>query len=277
MAEGPACLADMDFERRFGGLARLYGAVGAAHIRSAHVVVVGVGGVGSWAAEALARSGVARLTLIDLDHVSESNVNRQVHALSSTLGLAKVMAMQERIAQINPVCKVVGIEEFVDADNWPSLLPAGADAVIDACDQVRAKVALAAWARQSRALFISVGAAGGKRQAHLVDIDDLSAATHDPLLAQLRTRLRNEHGAPRGLPKGGKRMGVACVFSREAVMQPVRLNAQSDEIASDAARDGSLNCHGYGSVVSVTATFGQCAAGWVLDKISLGAVLKPEN
>ena len=273
MADGRAGLEDMDFERRFGGLARLYGAVGAARIRSSHLVVVGVGGVGSWAAEALARSGVGRLTLIDLDHVSESNINRQVHALQDTLGQAKVIAMQARIAQINPLCKVVGIEEFVDVGNWPSLLPAGADAVIDACDQVRAKVALAAWARQSKSLFISVGAAGGKRQAHLVDIDDLSAVTHDPLLAQLRTRLRNEHGAPRGLPKGGKRMGVACVFSREAVVQP----AQSDDVPNDAAKDGTLNCHGYGSVVSVTATFGQCAAGWVLDKISLGAALQSEN
>ena len=147
-----------DLERRFGGLARLYGAAGAARIRTAHAVVVGVGGVGSWAAEALARSGVGRLTLIDLDHVSESNINRQVHALDSTLGQAKVMAMQERIAQINPQCKVACVEEFVDADNWLQLLPKDADAVIDACDQVRAKVALAAWARQSKALFISTSA-----------------------------------------------------------------------------------------------------------------------
>lgn len=262
-----------DLERRFGGLARLYGAAGAARIRTAHAVVVGVGGVGSWAAEALARSGVGRLTLIDLDHVSESNINRQVHALDSTLGQAKVMAMQERIAQINPQCKVACVEEFVDADNWLQLLPKDADAVIDACDQVRAKVALAAWARQSKALFISVGAAGGKRHAHLVDIDDLSAATHDPLLAQVRTRLRKEHGAPRGAPNGGKRIAIACVFSREAVMQPAQLDASG----RDTAQDGTLNCHGYGSVVSVTATFGHCAAGWVLDKISNDQASKPEN
>lgn len=258
-----------DLERRFGGLARLYGAAGAARIRTAHAVVVGVGGVGSWAAEALARSGVGRLTLIDLDHVSESNINRQVHALDSTLGQAKVTAMQERIAQINPLCEVACVEEFVDANNWLQLLPPGAHAVIDACDQVRAKVALAAWARESDTLFISVGAAGGKRQGHLVDIDDLSAATHDPLLAQVRTRLRKEHGAPRE----GKRIGVACVFSREAVMQ----SAQLDASGRDTAQDGTLNCHGYGSVVSVTATFGHCAAGWVLDKISNGPASKPEN
>jgi tRNA threonylcarbamoyladenosine dehydratase len=266
MFESVASGTDLNFERRFAGLARLYGAAGAARIRTAHIVVVGIGGVGSWAAEALARSGVGRLTLIDLDHVSESNINRQVHALDSTLGQAKVTAMRERIAQINPPCEVVGIEEFVDADNWLQLLPTGADAVIDACDQVRAKVALAAWARESKTMFISVGAAGGKRQAHLVDIDDLSAVTHDPLLAQLRTRLRKEHGAPRE----GKKIGVSCVFSREAVMAPGATDSDSDS-------DGTLNCHGYGSVVSVTATFGQCAAGWVLDKISRATASEPEN
>lgn len=272
-----APFADFDIERRFGGLARLYGVAGAARIRAAHVVVVGVGGVGSWAAEALARSGVGHLTLIDLDHVSESNINRQVHALDTTLGQAKVVAMRERMAHINPLCGVTCIEDFVDADNWLALLRQGADAVIDACDQVRAKTAMAAWARQAQTAFISVGAAGGKRQAHLVDIDDLSAVTHDPLLAQLRTRLRNNHGAPRGMPKGGKRIGVACVFSREAVMQPARLDAPSIAQAIEAVPDGTLNCHGYGSVVSVTATFGLCAAGWVLDKISLGAPSKLEN
>ena len=271
MAEGIVDTTEADLERRFGGLARLYGAAGAARIRTAHVVVVGVGGVGSWAAEALARSGVGGLTLIDLDHVSESNINRQVHALSNTLGQAKVVAMQARIAQINPSCQVVCIEEFVDADNWLALLPQTANAVIDACDQVRAKTAMAAWARQSHTLFISAGAAGGKRQAHLVDIDDLSATTHDPLLAQLRTRLRQDHGAPRGTPKGGKRIGIACVFSREALMQPAHLTVSGQEAAQDAETDATLNCHGYGSVVSVTATFGQCAAGWLLDKISLNA------
>ena len=270
MAEEVATTTEIDFERRFGGLARLYGAAGAARIRNAHAVVVGGGGVGSWAAEALARSGVGRLTLIDLDHVSESNINRQVHALGSTLGQAKVIAMQARIAQINPTCQVLCIEEFVDADNWLQLLPADADAVVDACDQVRAKTTMAAWARQSKTLFISVGAAGGKRWAHLVDIDDLSATTHDPLLAQLRTRLRKEHGAPRE----GKKMGVSCVFSREAVMAPGAANNGSEP---DATLDATLNCHGYGSVVSVTATFGQCAAGWVLDKISSGPASRPTN
>jgi tRNA threonylcarbamoyladenosine dehydratase len=266
-----------DLERRFGGLARLYGAAGAGKIRAAHIVVVGLGGVGSWAAEALARSGVARLTLVDLDHIAESNINRQVHAISSTLGQAKVQAMRERIARIHPGCDVHCVEEFVDADNWPSI--AGLDArgddavsVIDACDQVRAKTAMAAWAMRNKVNFISVGAAGGKRHAHKVDIEDLSLVTHDPLLAQLRYRLRKEQGAAR---KG--KIGVACVFSREAVLQPAAVvpdisaeDAVLDacEVQDHAQSDGSLNCHGYGSVVTVTSTFGLCAAGWLLGKIA---------
>lgn len=267
-----------DLERRFGGLARLYGQLGAQRIRSAHVVVVGIGGVGSWTAEALARSGVAAITLIDLDHVSESNINRQIHALDGTLGQAKVEAMRERIAQINPHCRVTCIEDFVEPGNWPGLpgLVLDADpqqplAVVDACDQVKAKAALAAWALQrSDVHFISVGAAGGKRHAHRVEIEDLSQTTHDPLLAQLRYRLRKQAGAAR---LGA--IGIACVFSRESVLQPQSADTVSDisdiKLVDDkegAASDGTLNCHGYGSVVSVTSTFGVCAAGWVLDKIA---------
>ena len=254
-------LESADLERRFGGLARLYGAEGAKKIRAARVVVVGIGGVGSWAAEALARSGIARLTLIDLDHIAESNINRQIHALGSTLGQSKVQAMRDRILDINPDCDVCCIEEFVDAANWPGIaqLDDYADAslsVLDACDQVKAKTAMAAWALQNNANFITVGAAGGKRHAHKVEIDDLALTTHDPLLAQLRYRLRKEHGAARQ----GK-IGANCVFSRESVAQPAA-NTQTPQI------DNSLNCHGYGSVVSVTATFGISAAGWLLDKIA---------
>ncbi len=256
----PLDTGEADLRRRFGGLERLYGVAGAAAIARAHVAVVGVGGVGSWAAEALARSGVGEITLVDLDHVAESNINRQIHALTETVGQAKVQAMRERIGRIHPGCTVQGIEDFVEPDNWPALLPHDVDAVIDACDSVRAKEAMAAWAlRQKRVIFISVGAAGGKRLAHAVDIDDLARCTHDPLLAQLRYRLRKFHGAPRE----GKTLGVRCVFSREAVAPPDPSCA-----LGDAAGDGSLNCHGYGSVVSVTATFGQCAAGWVLDQIA---------
>lgn len=275
-----AAIIPADLDRRFGSLVRLYGAAGAQRIRAAHIVVVGLGGVGSWAAEAAARSGVARLTLVDLDHIAESNINRQVHALDNTVGQAKVQAMRERIAQINPSCKVDCIEEFVDAVNWPEVLALGAGfdyaqlAVIDACDQVKAKTSMAAWAIKNKATLISVGAAGGKRLAHRVDIEDVSLVTHDPLLAQMRYRLRKEHGASRQ----GK-IGVACVFSREAVLQPAAAKALDPqetcaldtlEAPGDGATpsDGSLNCHGYGSIVSVTSTFGLCAAGWVLDKIA---------
>ena len=255
--------ADVDHARRFGGLDRLYGSAGAARIRSSHVMVIGIGGVGSWAVEALARSGVGRITMVDMDHVSESNINRQVHATQTTLGQSKIVAMQERINLINPACKVSCIDDFVTPENWQFIVSSGVNVIIDACDQVHAKVAMAAWAMKhtgnkvNKPLFISVGAAGGKRLAHLVDIDDLSKTTHDPLLAQLRYRLRKEHGAARE----GKKIGLTCVFSKEAVLQP-------DRTADVAVADNTLNCSGYGSVVSVTATFGQCAAGWAMDKLA---------
>ena len=243
---------------RFGGLERLYGMSGAKQIRNAHIAVVGIGGVGSWAVEALARSGVGKLTLIDFDHIAESNINRQIHALDNTLGMSKVLAMQQRIVHINPQCLVKCIDEFVTPENWPTILNTQVDAVIDACDQIKAKTAMAAWAMDRKTVFITVGAAGGKRAAHKVDIEDLSLATHDPLLTQLRYRLRREHQAPRDK----KKIGVSCVYSKESVA-PADASCQ---IEGDT--DGSLNCHGYGSVVSVTATFGQCAAGWVIDKVS---------
>ena len=242
-----------DPERRFGGLRRLYGDAGYERIRAARVAVVGLGGVGSWAAEALARSGVASLTLIDLDHVSESNINRQVQAVGATIGQSKVQALRERVADIHPGCELIGIEEFADEGNWPALLPRPVDVVIDACDQVRAKCAIAAWALQTGAGLVVVGAAGGKRQPQAVQVDDLALVTHDPLLASLRQRLRKQYGAARA-----GRMGVQCVFSREAVAAP--------EQASDV--DGSLNCHGYGSSVGVTATFGMVAASLALEFIA---------
>lgn len=256
---------DDSFERRFGGLRRLYGVEGSQRIFDAHVVVVGIGGVGSWAVEALARSGVRRLTLIDLDHVSESNINRQIHALEPTLGQAKAEAMRERIALFHPTCVVDVIDDFVTPDNWPGLLdtlpggPSTPSALVDACDQVRAKTALANWALSNGVPLVTVGAAGGKRLAQAVEVADLADTTHDPLLAQLRYRLRKHHGGARA-----GRMGVACVFSREAVAPPDASCGLEDS-------DGSLNCHGYGSAVSVTATFGLCAAGWVMNTLAAGA------
>ncbi len=244
--------------RRFGGISRLYGAAGADAIARAHVAVAGIGGVGSWAAEALARSGVGQITLIDLDHVAESNINRQIHATDATLGQAKVLAMQERIASFHPQCRVHAVDAFVEPDNWPAVLPAPVDAVIDACDQMAAKTAMATWARAEKATFVTVGAAGGKQSPWLVEVDDLARATHDPLLAQLRQRLRKWHQGPRD----GKSFGLACVFSREPVQRPAAAGCETDAV------DSSLNCQGYGSSVTVTATFGLCAAGWVLQQLA---------
>ncbi len=259
-----SALPEADVQRRFAGLERLYGVNGAAQIRAAHIAVIGIGGVGSWAAEALARSGVDKITLIDFDQVAESNINRQVHADSLSVGKAKVLAMQERIALLNPSCKVHAIEEFATPENWEQLSSARFDAVLDCCDQQKTKTALAAWAlaqqkqfKRQAPLFITVGAAGGKRRADKVEIADLSETTHDPLLSDLRYRLRKQHGAARG-----QRIGISCVFSKEAVAPP-------DPSCAIEDADGSLNCHGYGSVVSVTASFGMCAAGWVMDQLAL--------
>jgi len=257
------------FERRFGGLRRLYGVEGAQRIFDAHVVVVGVGGVGSWTVEALARSGVRELTLIDMDHVSDSNFNRQIHAMAPTLGQAKAEAMRDRISHFHPGCKINVIDDFVTPENWPALLHAGTNldhldghqpiesfAVVDACDQVRAKTSMAAWALAHSVPFVTVGAAGGKRESQRVEVIDLADVTHDPLLAKLRYGLRRHHGGARA-----GRMRVACVCSRETVAPP-------DASCEMASTDGSLNCHGYGSLVSVTATFGMCAAGWVLNALA---------
>jgi tRNA A37 threonylcarbamoyladenosine dehydratase len=211
--------------------------------------------VGSWAAEALARSGVAALTLIDLDHVAESNINRQIQALGATLGQAKVQALRERIADIHPDCVVHGVEAFVDEANWPALLPETVDVVIDACDQVRAKAAMAAWSLATRTAFVVVGAAGGKREPQAVQVDDLAQVTHDPLLASLRQRLRQHHGAARS-----GAIGLRCVFSREAVRAP----------EGGGAVGAGLHCHGYGSSVGVTATFGMVAANLALESRLVG-------
>ena len=263
---------EADLERRFGGLKRLYGAAGYARVRAARVAVVGLGGVGSWAVEALARSGVAQLVLVDLDHVAESNVNRQVQAVGATIGMSKAEALARRIADIHPGCRVHGVEEFADETNWPGLLPVEVDAVIDACDQSRAKLMLADWARRTRMPFVTCGAAGGKQRAERVEIDDLHATTHDPLLASLRQRLRARHGAPRS-----GRMGVRCVFSRESVAPPAvdDEDAACDIDPSAVRRDNSLNCHGYGSTVTVTATFGLAAAGEVIAQLIAAKARRP--
>ncbi len=252
-----------DHSRRFGGIERLYGAGALLRLAAAHVVVVGIGGVGSWSAEALARSGVGRLTLIDLDHVAESNVNRQIQALESTFGAAKVAAMKDRIAAINPACVVDTVEEFIDETNLATLIPP-CDAVIDAIDQVRAKAALIAWCRRVGIRVVTTGAAGGRTDPTQIEVIDLSRTTQDALASKVRARLRKDYGFPRD-PK--KKFGVECVFSPQQIRRIASTN--SCAVEGDAVDDAidpaaGLNCAGYGSSVAVTASFGFAAAARVL-------------
>lgn len=248
-------MSDPDPQRRFSGIDRLHGHGTLARLAAAHVCVVGIGGVGSWAAEALARSGVGRLTLIDLDHVAESNVNRQIQALTETLGQAKVLAMRQRIAAINPACVVTTIEDFVTAENAATLLPA-CDAVVDAIDQVRPKAAMIAHCRRTKIPVVTTGGAGGRTDPARLKVDDLSRTTQDALASKLRALLRKDYGFPRE-PK--KKFGVACVYSDEPIRRPVAAACDIDEPGLHG-----LSCAGYGSSVCVTAAFGFAAAARVL-------------
>lgn len=250
--------------RRFGGIDRVYGAGALVRLATAHVCVIGIGGVGSWAAEALARSGVGVITLIDLDHLAESNFNRQIHALESTLGAAKVAAMRARIAEINPVCVVNTVEAFVDEANVAALLPV-CDAVIDAIDNVRAKAALIAHCRRVGIRIVTTGGAGGRIDPTRVEVSDLSRTVQDALASKVRARLRKEYGFTRD-PK--KKFGVDCVCSQEQIRRPA--GAAPRGTASHNLCDGpvdataGLACAGYGSSVAVTASFGFAAAARVL-------------
>lgn len=256
---------DIDFERRFGGIARLYGAAGLERLQAAHVCVVGIGGVGSWVAEALARSAVGRITMIDLDNVAESNINRQIHALSGTLGQAKVSAMAERIAQINPYCRVTEVEDFLTADNLGEMIGARRfDYVIDAIDNVRAKTALIAYCREQGISLITIGGAGGQMDPTRIEIRDLSRTEQEPLLAKVRKRLRAHHGFPRG-PKS--KFGIDAVFSTEPLRFPEPVSSCVIDDANAPAVTG-LNCAGFGSSMVVTASFGLVAAAQVLRKLA---------
>jgi len=255
-------VAEVDYPRRFGGLARLYGAEGLVRLAAAHVCVIGIGGVGSWAAEALARSAVGRLTLIDPDHVAESNLNRQIHALEDTLGQAKVAAMAARIAAIHPGCRVTAQEVLLEPGNVADWVPADADYVLDAIDSVPAKLALVRLCQGRGQRLICVGGAGGKLDPTQLKIDDLARASQDPLLAKLRSQLRRQHG----YPGGGRKMGVECVYSSEALRRPPAPSCAS----SPSEGLHGLNCAGYGSVMTVTAAFGLFAAGRVLNRLAAG-------
>lgn len=249
-----------DYARRFGGVGRLYGEAAWQSFQHKHIVVVGIGGVGSWAVEGLARNAIGKLTLIDLDHLAESNINRQLPALEENLGKAKVIAMQQRIAQINPACQVHAIEEFVTADNVAALISADADAVIDAVDDVKAKLALILHCRQQKIPIVTAGGAGGRVDPSKIKFADLAFVQGDRLLAKVRNQLRRDYGYAKVANKGKakpSKMGVCAVYSDEVVQTP------DNSCATDSALTG-LNCAGYGSSVCVTAPFGFMAAAQVM-------------
>ena len=262
----PADLPDAaDVGRRFGGIARLYGQPALERFRAAHVCVIGVGGVGSWIVEALARSAVGALTLIDLDNVAESNINRQVQALSATIGQSKIDALAERIAQINPYCNVTLVEDFITADNLGQLIGTGTfDYVIDAIDSARDKAALIAYCRQHAIALITIGGAGGQTDPTKIAVRDLSKTEQEPLLKRVRKLLRTHYGFPRGEKN---KFNVDAVFSMEPLQFPAVAGAQNDGDGGSAGITG-INCAGFGSSVVVTASFGMVAAAHLLRKLA---------
>jgi len=239
-------------DRRFSGIARLYGEAGAQAIASARLCVVGVGGVGSWVVEALARSGVGGLTLIDMDHVTESNINRQLPALESTLGRAKIGVLAERVVQINPACEITLVDDFISSDNLALLLEQAYDWVLDCIDNARVKAAMIAWCRMRGRRIVTVGAAGGQIDTTRVRVSDLRRTEQDALLARTRRILRQQAGFPRSFD-------VPAVWSDE----PVRT-------VDNCTNDGSLNCAGFGACMPVTAAFGMAAAAHVLRDLAEG-------
>ncbi len=260
-------LAQADHARRFGGTARLWGDAGLSALQQAHVVVIGIGGVGSWAAECLARTGLGQLTLIDLDVIALSNVNRQIHAQDSTLGANKVDVMAQRIGSYAPACKVKTVDEWITPSNVADLVPASANVIIDCIDQVAAKSALAVLCHARGQALIVCGAAGGKTDLAKLAVADLAHVSHDPLLASLRTRLRKQHGftpAPRNNRDTAKAMGLACVFVAQTVAKPINASCNTDAQAVNAH---TLNCAGYGSVMHMTATMGLRAAAWAIERV----------
>jgi tRNA threonylcarbamoyladenosine dehydratase len=239
---------------------RLYGKKSLARLRASHVAVIGVGGVGSWAVEALARSGIGRLTLVDADEVCVSNVNRQLPALDGEIGLAKVEVLARRVRAINPECSIEAGQEFFTPESADSILTKGFDFVFDAIDTLGHKAVLIAECRRRGLRVVASGAAGGRREASAVRVSDLAEASHDPLLKELRKKLRGEFGFPadsKGL------FEIPCVYSPELPRRP--------EICEAGEKGLRLDCSsGYGAVTFVTGTFGFVGAGWIVNEIAAG-------
>lgn len=253
----------MDIARRFGGVSRLYGVDGLAKLQAMHLCVIGIGGVGSWAAEAVARNAVGTITLIDLDNIAESNVNRQLHAVDGAFGKAKVTAMAERIKLINPTAIVHEVEDFVTAENVSAMLNRNFHGVIDCIDDAKAKAAIAAFCQQKNIPLVMTGAAGGRLDASCIKQADLSQVSHDKLLAKVRNLLRRDYGFAKADTGKGKpsKFAIQCVYSDEEVIMPDRACETNDTAIT------GLNCAGYGSSVCVTAPFGFAAAGLLIREL----------
>ncbi|MBA3697042.1 MAG: tRNA threonylcarbamoyladenosine dehydratase [Methylotenera sp.] len=255
---------EIDFARRFGGVSRLYGAQGLAQLQTSHICVIGIGGVGSWAAEALARNAVGTITLIDLDNIAESNVNRQLQALEGAFGKAKVTAMAERARLINPNIKVIEIDDFVTSENVATLLNGRYDGIIDCIDDAKAKIAIAAYCKQQKIRLVMTGGAGGRLDPTKIKYADLSVVAGDRLLAKVRNGLRRDYGFPKGSDTKKVKVlpfGITTVYSDESMIQPDTL-CETDDIAITG-----LNCAGYGSSVCVTAPFGFAAVALLLRQL----------
>ncbi|WP_445000410.1 tRNA cyclic N6-threonylcarbamoyladenosine(37) synthase TcdA [Halomonas mongoliensis] len=261
-----------DHDLRFGGIRRLYGSRAVERFRSAHVVVVGVGGVGSWTVEALARSGIGKLTLIDLDDVCVSNVNRQLHALDGTVGRPKVEVLAERCRAIQPGIEVVEEIAFVTPTNLAERIPEDADHLVDAIDSVVAKAALIAWCKRRKLPITVTGAAGGQTDPTRIRVADLARTEHDPLLAKVRARLRRDFGFSRN-PK--RRFSVECVYSDEQLVYP----SADGEVCLQKPGSGEstrLDCaSGFGAATFVTGSFGFVAASRVLARLARSAQASP--
>jgi tRNA A37 threonylcarbamoyladenosine dehydratase len=268
LASTPVGEDDIDFARRFGGIGRLYGERALERFRTAHVCVIGVGGVGSWIVEALARSAVGHLTLIDLDNVAESNINRQIQALTDTIGQPKIEALRDRIAQINPFCKVTLVEDFIDPDNIVQMIDGkGFDYVVDAIDSVKAKAALIAYCREHALPMITSGGAGGQIDPTRIEVRDLGRTEQEPLLKKVRKLLRAQYGFSRGEKQ---KYGIDAVFSMEPLRYP-----ESEEAACEIGSSiTGLNCAGFGSSMVVTASFGMIVAAHILRKLAEAALVE---
>jgi len=253
-----------DFQRRFGGVARVYGESSLECFTQAHIIVIGIGGVGSWVVEALARNAIGKLTLIDMDVIAESNINRQLPALSTTLGRDKTTVMKERVLNINEACKVRTIDDFLTEENISQLIDENADYVIDCIDNSRIKAALIAWCKRNKLPIITIGGAGGQIDPEKIKVADLSRTEHDPLLSKTRKLLRQQYNFATN-PK--RRFGVACAFSTEHLRYP----SDGGKTTQDKPGDKSTNLScagGIGSSVMVTATFGFVTVAFVLKKIN---------